>query len=215
MTHQHDKGTHATFAQLSSLTDAKLLPMFPAGTVTADNLSALKWQVEQVHQVALKYPTADAARAGGYFKVTVDVEGMGEHWINFQNMTDGAFDPAKPEGLLFSKIDDGEPKLVGVWFLEWPGTAGSTKEAPPAGFAGDLDLWHGHLSICLGGTTAAENASEAACKAKGGNFIADARWMMHVWVAPGSENPDGFFAYINRDLAAKQKAPVPLLEGDS
>ncbi len=30
--------------------------------------------------------------------------------------------------------------------------------------------------------------------------------MMHVWVAPGEDNPDGVFAYLNNDLFSKQQA---------
>ena len=41
----------------------------------------------------------------------------------------------------------------------------------------------------------------------GGNFTADLRWMMHVWVTPETtENADGFFAYLNSDLYEKQAA---------
>ena len=30
--------------------------------------------------------------------------------------------------------------------------------------------------------------------------------MMHVWVAPVQDNPDGVFAYLNNDLYQKQVA---------
>jgi hypothetical protein len=125
------------------------------------------------------------------------------------------FDPAKPEGLLFSKIDNGEQKLVGVWFLQLPGSGGATQDVPPAGFAGDVDVWHGHSGICLlGSADAALGMSASECAAQQGQYFDDARWMMHVWVVPEvSENPDGFFAYINQDLASKQVAAAPIKDG--
>jgi hypothetical protein len=112
-------------------------------------------------------------------------------------------------GLLFSKVDSGAPKLVGVWFLILPGVGGNgvTREIQPQGFASDLDLWHAHVGLCLVGTSgASEGETRESCEAKGGNFTADLRWMMHVWVAPGFDNPAGAFAYLNADLYKQQAA---------
>lgn len=205
----HDRGQHATFTQVSTMPAGEdLLNLFPKGIVTADNLPLLKDQIEQVRQVALQYPTVEAANAGGFVVTTNDVPFMGMHFLNYDNVRDGKFDPSKPEGLLFSKIDGGEPKLVGVWFLLLPGIGGVTREVEPAGFASDLDLWHAHIGLCLGGSVgASEGETRESCEGKGGRFTADLRWMMHVWVAPeATENPAGVFAYLNNDLYKKQTA---------
>lgn len=204
----HDHGKHATFSQVQSMDAGQLVSLFPSEVVGASDIPALKEQILQVRAIAEKYPTEAAANAGGYINTTSDVPFMGKHFLNFDYVRDGVFDPAKPEGLLFSKIDGGEPKLVGVWFLLVPGIGDVTKDVEPAGFASDLDLWHAHIGLCL---VALEGASEGetkeSCEAKGGRFTADLRWMMHVWVAPeASENAEGVFTYLNQDLYEKQVA---------
>lgn len=206
--HQHDKGKQPTFTQVSTLSDAQLLPLFPANTVTEADLPTLKEQVEEVRAVAERLDTPEKAKAAGYVNTTSDVPYMGEHYLNFDYVKDGVFDPSRPEGLLFSKIDSGEEKLVGVWFLQIPGLGGVTRDTEPAGFASNLDLWHAHVGLCLVGTSSAsEGETKDSCTAKGGNFTPDLRWMMHVWVTPETtENPDGMFAYLNSDLFNKQQA---------
>src|SRR5439155_21116236 len=100
-----------------------------------------------------------------------------------------------------------EGKLVGVWFLQIPGIRGVKRDVAPEGFAGNLDLWHAHLGLCLVGFSgASEGETRESCQAKGGSFTADLRWMMHVWVSPIQDNPDGVFAYLNADLYSKQQA---------
>lgn len=204
---RHDHGKHATFTQLGSMPDDKLISLFPQGTLDASELPALKQQVETVREVALRYPTIEAAAAAGYGNTTSDVPFMGMHYLNFDYVRDGVFDPARPEGLLFSKVDGGPPKLVGAWFLLLPGIGDVTQAVQPEGFAGNLDMWHAHIGLCLVGTSAAsEGETQESCEAKGGSFTGDLRWMMHVWIAPEvTENPDGFFAYLNGDLFEKQQ----------
>ncbi len=205
---RHDHGKHATFSQVQSMEASQLVSLFPAEVVNASDIPALKEQILQVRAIAEKYPTEAAANAGGYINTTSDVPFMGKHFLNFDYVRDGIFDPAKPEGLLFSKIDGGEPKLVGIWFLLVPGVGDVTKAVEPEGFTSDLDLWHAHIGLCLVGTSgASEGETKESCEAKGGNFTADLRWMMHVWVAPeATENPEGVFAYLNQDLYEKQVA---------
>jgi len=205
--HQHDHGKQPTFVQIETLSAETVLPLFPADTVSAADLPLLKQQIEQVHQVALEFPTIDAAKAAGYVNTTSDVPFMGEHYLNYDLVKKGVFDPAHPQGLLFSKIGpNGAEQLVGVWFLLLPGINGVTRDAEPAGFASNLDLWHAHSGLCLVALSgASEGETKESCTAKGGSYTADLRWMMHVWVAPNQENPDGVFAYLNNDLWAKQQ----------
>ena len=206
--HVHDHGKQPTFTQLETLSQDKLMPLFPAGTISAADFPKFKEQVEQVRQVALKFPKPADAIAAGYVRTTSDVPYMGEHYLNYNYVKSGIFDPEHPQGLLFSKIDSGEEKLVGVWFLLVPGLGGVTRDVEPTGFAGNLDLWHAHTGLCLTGLKgASDGETKASCSAKGGSFTADLRWMMHVWVATeATENPDGVFAYLNGDLFNKQPA---------
>lgn len=204
----HDRGKQPTFTQIETLAAGQLLPLFPANTMTADDLPLLKQQVEQVRQAAERLGTVEAAKAAGYSNTTSDVPFMGEHYLNFDLVRKGVFDPAHPQGLLFSKIGPGgAEQLVGVWFLLLPGPNGNRADAQPASFAGNLAIWHAHVGLCLVGFSgASEGETKASCTAKGGSFTPDLRWMMHVWVAPGHDNPDGVFAYLNRDLFEKQQA---------
>jgi hypothetical protein len=204
---RHDHGKHATFTQVSTMDPEQLAPLFPEGLISSDQMPQFQQQVLVSRSVAQELNTVDKATAAGFRQTTNDVPFMGEHWLNMAYVTDGVFDPAKPEGLLFSTVD-GERKLVGVWHLLIPGIGGIRRDVEPVGFAGDLDLWHAHIGLCIVKLQgASEGETRESCEAKGGNFTADLRWMMHVWVAPeGTENPDGVFAYLNGDLFEKQQA---------
>lgn len=204
----HDKGQQPTFTQIEKMTDDELLPLFPAGTVTKADMPAMRQQILDARAVALLLDTPEKAGAAGYIRTTSDVPYMGQHYLNFDYVRDGKFDATKPEGLLFSKIDGGPEKLVGVWFLQVPGIGGVTRDVEPVGFASNLDLWHAHVGLCLVGFSgASEGETEETCTAKGGRFTADLRWMMHLWVTPEtSENPAGVMSYLNADLFEKQQA---------
>ncbi|MEX0750985.1 MAG: hypothetical protein WD359_09275, partial [Dehalococcoidia bacterium] len=80
---QHDQGLQPTFTQWDSMGNDELLPLFPEGTVSAEDLPALREQIMTVREVALKFPTTEAAEAGGYRNTTSDVPFMGMHYLNF------------------------------------------------------------------------------------------------------------------------------------
>jgi hypothetical protein len=207
-THDHrDLGAGPTFTQLETLPDDQLLGLFPAGSMTADDVPRFKSEIMQLRRFVQTIRTADDARAAGYFQATNDVPYMGEHWINGQYLTDGVFDPSKPEGLLFSTVD-GVHQVVGVWFLQLPGVGDVSATTEPRGFTGDFDQWHAHVGLCVVGTQEAkEGESRDACLAKGGDYTADLRWMLHVWVAPeAAENSRSVVAYLNAELNDKQQA---------
>lgn len=207
--YSHDLGAHPTYGQFMSMTDAQILASVPGGTVLPDELPVLRQQLQEARAVALKYNTIQQAQAGGYYITTNDVPFMGAHLINGAYLSDGVFDPSKPEGLLFSKMGNpkGEWQLVGVWYLIFPPQAGSTVTVPPVGFAGSLDLWHAHHGLCTRAGIISENNTQQNCAADHGNFIGDLRWMMHTWVYPesGVDNSAGVFGYLNNDLWAKQQ----------
>ena len=82
----------------------------------------------------------------------------------------------------------------------------------PVGFVGTNDVWHGHTGLCIvisdkGITTALSDETnmtvkERQCPLVGGRYIKQTGWMMHVWVAPGYENPPGgYFAEENPLIA--------------
>ena len=206
---QHEIGRHPTFGQFMSMEDAALVTLAPADALQESEVPQLREQLRQVRAVAEKYRDADAALADGYYNTTHDVPFMGAHFVSSRYLADGVFDPSKPEGLLYSRLGDpdGPWQLVGVWFLLLPGSGGATMEMEPEGFAGSLDYWHGHEGLCTTGSEQSirENASAEECVAAGGRYIADLRWMAHVWVLPEVANNDnGVFAYLNENLFAMQ-----------
>jgi hypothetical protein len=207
--YSHDLGTHPTYEEFVSMSDAQVLASVPGGTVLPNEVPIIQDQLGQAREFALAHNTPEEARAAGYFNTTNDVPFMGAHFLNSGYLTDGVFDPSKPEGLLFSKLGNpsGEWQLVGVWYLILPGQAGSSMTVPPLGFAGNLDLWHAHYGLCTRGGIISENNTFDACQADNGNWIGDLRWMMHVWVYPeNGDNSAGVFSYLNQDLWAKQQA---------
>jgi hypothetical protein len=204
---KHDNGESATFTQVSTLSDEELVSLFPSEYVAPEEVPALKAEIMAAREFALTVTTVEQAQEAGFTQATNDVPFMGEHWINNRYITDGVFDPSKPEGLLFSTVD-GKRQLVGVWFLQIPGIGDVQREVEPAGFTSDFDLWHAHIGLCIVRLQgASEGETRESCEAKGGRFTADLRWMMHVWVAPeATENPRGVFGYLNGDLYKKQQA---------
>lgn len=59
------------------------------------------------------------ASAAGFVRAAHCVPGMGEHWINQDNLEDGLHDPRNPDVLLYEHGPNGKPRLVGVEWLEW------------------------------------------------------------------------------------------------
>jgi hypothetical protein len=170
----HDHGPHATYTDIMTMSDAEVLPRFPGGTVLAEELPVLRSELRSAAAAASAFTTIADAEAAGYRLTTTDVDSMGLHYLSIDRVTDGVFDPARPEGLLFSRIDGSEPTLVGVWYLQTPGVGNVSREVEPAGFAGRLDYWHGHRNVCLPFET--EGVTEASCTASGGRFVEDTRW---------------------------------------
>jgi hypothetical protein len=209
----HDLGSMPTFGQMMSMSDAQIIANSPAGTLTPDEVPVLKEQLKEARSAAENFDTVEKAEAAGYRNTTNDVPFMGAHFLNQQYLMDGKFDPAHPEGLLFSKLGGTKWTLVGVWYLIVPGVNhGVTVNTPPEGFAGNLDLWHQHYGLCTRNGIISENNTKASCDADHGNWVGDLRWMMHAWVVPETaDNPNGVFAYLNNNLfrmQSVQAAPI-------
>jgi hypothetical protein len=152
-------------------------------------------QLETARATALAYPTvADAVRAG-YLEVTPFVPLIGAHYLNPLKV-DTTFDPAQPEMLLYDGTRP-DSKIVGLsYFVSSPG-------GEPSGFAGPNDHWHQHIGLCIRGhrVVGGEKLTREQCLARGGNKVALRDiWMVHVWVVPGWESPQGVFSPEHQDL---------------
>lgn len=161
------------------------------------NLSAT---FDVAKQYALRWPTAGAAEADGWRKVTPYIPGMGTHHVrggitpamladpSFDRLNpildsvglDDVLNPAVPEVLQFDG-NTSAARLVGYDYYVRTSTG-----LPPTGFAGNNDWWHHHPWICHRRTDAAMiafNASDAACTTLGGvNVNFSNYYMLHVWV---------------------------------
>jgi hypothetical protein len=169
--------------------------VYPDQPMDAATRSLLAKQLEIARSVALRYPTvADATRAG-YIKVTPFVPLIGAHYLNLRYV-DRTFDPAKPEMLLYDGTRP-DSNIVGLsYFVASP--AGE-----PEGFAGPNDHWHQHIGLCIKGTlvVGGEKITPEECARRGGSKVAlSDMWMVHVWVVPGWESPQGVFSPEQEDL---------------
>jgi len=169
------------------------VPFSPLDAKTRDTLAA---QVEQSDEVVAKYPTAAAAEAAGWRRITPYVPCIAAHYLN-SSVLDGTFDPAMPEILLFDGTDP-DSHIVGLSYLVF-----TDPDSPPPGFAGDNDPWHIHRQLCIGaeGVVGDENTSDEQCEARGGRVVPlNNLWMMHMWNVPGWDSRWGQFSSEHPDL---------------
>ncbi len=152
-------------------------------------------QLETARAVARRYPTvADATRAG-YIKVTPFVPLIGAHYLNL-DYVDGTFDPSQPEMLLYDGTNP-DSALVGLSYFV------SSTQGEPAGFAGPNDHWHQHIGLCIKDNVVVggEQVTPEECARRGGNKVAlSDMWMVHAWVVPGWDSPQGVFSPEQEDL---------------
>jgi hypothetical protein len=127
--------------------------------------------------------------------VTPFVPLIGAHYLNPLKV-DTRFDAAQPEMLLYDGTRPNS-RIVGLsYFVSSPGRE-------PAGFAGPNDHWHQHIGLCIRGhrVVGGEKLTREQCLARGGNKVALRDiWMVHVWVVPGWESPQGVFSPEHQDL---------------
>ncbi len=168
-------------------------PDKPIDDATRDALAA---EITSVRDYALRHPTVADAQAAGFTMVTPFVPLIGAHYMNFSHL-DGTFEAAKPEMLLYDGTEP-DSELQGVAYFVLSG-----KDNPPEGFAGPNDLWHQHIGLCLKGgrVIGGEKISAQECKGRGGEKARlDGAWLVHAWVVPGWESPEGVFSAENPNI---------------
>jgi hypothetical protein len=181
---------------------AAAIPDQPMDVTTREKLAA---QLTLARQVALQYPTAADAQRAGMYLAGGFAPGSGAHYV----WTTGALKGIQPNGEADPRypgsfIYDGTSptsRIVGLMYLSLAASA-------PQGFAGPNDHWHRHFNLCISyapGTIkvpfpADADVTNAQCSAVHGVFMKQSVWMLHTWVVPGWESPDGVFSHANRDL---------------
>ena len=165
--------------------------------MTRQELGELVGQLDTVRQATEKYQDVEVALDDGYRISLQQVPNMGAHFINYEWMGDGVFNPAEPEFLLYIQDETEEWELVGTGFL-LPINLPQPGEDHPEAFVGPLDNWHVHYSLCVGGRGNIDSATPEECQERGGLWQASYGWMIHayVWV----DNPLGVFGMWNSNI---------------
>jgi hypothetical protein len=176
----------------------------PDKPLTTAERQALGVQLVAARAAAEKYPTvADALRAG-LVQAGLFTPGAGAHYVSIADSIGGvrgsAVDSSRPEAWIYDGVSP-TSRVVGLMYASWANN-------PPAGFSGPNDHWHRHTNLCVTyGAGKIEipfapdsNVTKSQCAAQHGQFLRRTFWMVHAWVVPGWDSPQGVFSHANIDL---------------
>jgi len=174
----------------------KFVPLDPA------TQALLTQQLAQAQQAAMRFPTFGSAKAAGMILAGGMAPGVGAHMQNFTNTfndvnPDGSINAADPASYIYAGTGPNDP-IVGLMYTSFGKTA-------PAGFAGPNDHWHQHSNVCVkyaNGMIAVpfavdQDVTPQECADAHGVFMKKTVWMVHAWVVPGWESPQGVFSHDN------------------
>lgn len=175
-------------------------PSFPEAISKADR-GELARQLTLAREVALSLPTVADAEAAGLHRAGPFTPGLGAHYINYGNAggdADGVMsddDIRKPIAWIYDGTHP-DSRVSGLFYSR------SMKDG--VGFAGPNDIWHVHKDICLVSTPtgfdtplgADHSTTKKECDAIKGNLIKQTGYLLHVWVVPGYESPEGVWAHV-------------------
>ena len=168
----------------------------PEVPLSREERKELGLQLLQARNAAAQFPTVADALAAGYAKVTGYVPLIGAHYIKW-GLMDGTFDINQPEMLLYDGTDP-TSSIVGLSYYVFSDTE-------PSPFVGANDHWHQHIGLCIkdGVVVGGESTTVAECTARGGvKANVGNGWMVHAWVVPGWESPQGVFSPEHSGLTA-------------
>lgn len=176
-------------------------PDKPLSNATRDALAA---DLVAARTAALRYPTVASARAAHMLQAGKFAPGAGAHFINYNGVNlnkDGTVNPSNPASYIYDGISP-TSRLVGVMY-----TSLANGDAPP-GFPGPNDHWHLHQNLCIKYGAAGisvpfapdRDVTKAQCDTVHGDFMKKTVWMVHAWVVPGWESPEGVFSHANTNL---------------
>jgi hypothetical protein len=172
-----------------------------AAAIDPTTAGVLASQLATTASLVAAYPTIADARAAGFKQAGPFSPGLGTHYSRgFSPNPDGDMDPedlANPY-LIYDGTADDAP-LAGFMYMAF-------QDTEPEGFAGDLDRWHFHTSVCIVSTADGietpfgadlTGVTQAMCEAKGGSLLDFTGYMVHVWTVPGYESELGTFSDLN------------------
>ncbi len=172
----------------------------PDVPLDAPTRELLAQQLTQARAHAMQYPTVADAEAAGYKLAGGFAAGSGAHYIGGGMTGGGSFDPNSAQSLIYDGTSP-TSHIVGLMYYGMGAQA-------PEGFAGPNDHWHRHSNICIKPTSngidvpfpADAEITKAQCTGVGGLFMSITGYMVHAWVVPGWESPDGVFSHENSNL---------------
>ena len=169
----------------------------PLDAVTRDRLAM---QLAGAREIAMRYPTVADAKAAGMYLAGGFAPGSGAHYISNSGISDaGPIEISKELSWIYDGTGD-DSRIVGLMYYS---------NANPEGFAGPNDHWHRHSGVCLkyGGPDGLEvpfpadaDVTAKQCRAVGGSLMPITGWMVHAWVVPGWESPQGVFSHENLNV---------------
>jgi hypothetical protein len=153
-------------------------------------------QLTQARDHAMQYPTVADATAAGYRLAGGFAPGSGAHYVGGPMTGGNTFDPNAVQSLIYDGTSP-TSKIVGLMYYAM-GDA-------PEGFAGPNDHWHRHSSVCVKYANgqidvpfpADADVTKEQCTEAGGFFMTITGYMVHAWVVPGWESPQGVFSHEN------------------
>lgn len=178
----------------------------PDKPLTSAQRQALQVQLVVARSTAMQYPTVADATKVGYILAGEFTPGAGAHYISISASAtsylnhSSAVDAAHPLSLIYEGTAP-TSRVVGLMY-------GSFDTNPPEGFAGPNDRWHRHTNLCITFDKGKigipyppdSDVKKSSCDALHGQFMRETLWMVHAWVVPGWDSPEGVFSHANVDL---------------
>jgi len=192
--------SHA-FQQILAGNDTEQAELAPTVPLSPKDQAIMTQQLTAAYQAAEKFPTVAAAKAAGMVLAGGMAPGVGAHYqvIGASDLTslDGSFNPSEPASWIYASTANDAP-IVGVMYE-------SLTAQPPSGFIGPNDHWHRHSNLCVQFTpgkiavpfAADQNVTPQECSDVHGVFMKKTVWMVHAWVIPGWQSPQGTFSHDN------------------
>lgn len=177
--------------------NAKYVPLDP------HDQAILSQQLAQAYQAAMEFPTVASAKAAGMILAGGMAPGVGAHYQMitgnaFKGVNaDGTINAQYPASWIYASAADDAP-VVGIMYE-------SFGQSAPSGFVGPNDHWHRHSDVCVQiepgkivvPFAADQDVSPQECADAHGQFMKKTVWMVHAWVVPGWESPQGVFSHDN------------------
>jgi hypothetical protein len=178
----------------------------PDKPLTPPQRQALATQLVAARATAMEFPTVADATKAGYILAGKFTPGAGAHYVSISGSAasylghTSTMDPAHPLALIYEGTAP-TSRVVGLMY-------GSFNTAPPEGFAGPNDHWHRHSNVCIRFSPtgievpypADADVTLKMCQEAHGRLMPITTWMVHAWVVPGWESPQGVFSHDNPNI---------------